>query len=372
MGLFDFIKGQLIEIIEWRDERSDTLVYRFPVEDKEIKMGAQLTVRESQMAVFVNEGQIADVFMPGRHTLETSNMPVLTTLKSWKYGFESPFKAEVYFVSTRQVTNLKWGTSNPIMMRDPDFGVLRIRAFGVYAFKVKDPVVFLKELFGTQGSFKTDQITGQLKSKIISMLSDILAASQIAALDFAVFYDELGQQGFDKLQDVFAGLGFELTSFSIENISLPKDVEAAMDKRTSMGVVGDIKKYAQYQAADAMRDAANNPGNSTASTGLGMGAGLAMGQMFTNAFQEKESPQTRQVLCGGCAQMIAENSKFCPECGHKVLEDKLECPKCQKANEASAKFCMACGYKLQANQCKACQHELAPNAKFCPECGEGV
>lgn len=386
MGLLDFIKGQFIEVIEWTDSTPDTMVYRFPVENKEIKMGAQLTVREGQTAIFVNEGQIADVFMPGRHILETSNLPILTKIKSWKYGFNSPFKAEVYFVSMQQFTDQKWGTSNPIMMRDPDFGMLRIRAFGIYAFKVSDPVIFLKELFGTQASFKTSQISGQLKSKIVSMLSDILAESKIAALDFAAFYDELGQQGMVKLQSAFVPLGFELTTFSIENISLPKEVEAAMDKRTSMGVVGDLNKYAQYQAAEAIREAANNPGNSTASTGVGLGAGVAMGQMFANSFQQPQQgqaqqggvpqqnvqAQTNKQPCPHCQTMIEGDSKFCPSCGKQVTVAKIPCPKCQTPNDPESKFCMDCGFKMTPGVCKACNKPLEANAKFCPECGESV
>lgn len=378
MGLFDFIKGQFIEVIEWTDSSPDTLVYRFPVQGKEIKMGAQLTVRETQIAIFVNEGQIADVFTPGRYELETNNLPVLTKIKSWKYGFNSPFKAEVYFVSTQQMTDLKWGTSNPIMMRDQDFGMLRLRAFGIYAFRVGDPIVFLKELFGTQASFTTEQITGQLKSKIVSMLSDILAESKIAALDFAAFYDELSQQGLEKLQTVFQPLGFELTTFSIENISLPKEVEEAMDKRTSMGVVGNLNQYAQYQAAEAMREAANNPGNSTASTGVGLGAGVAMGQMFTNAFQQPAANVQNHIekkACPHCQTMIDAQSKFCPACGKEDkgdTSDKVACPKCETLNEPGAKFCIDCGFKMGPSLCKSCQHPLAPNAKFCPECGESV
>jgi membrane protease subunit (stomatin/prohibitin family) len=373
MGLFGFIKSQFIEVIEWSDSTPDTLVYKFPVENKEIKMGAQLTVRESQVAIFVNEGQIADVFEPGRYILETENMPILTKLKSWKYGFNSPFKAEVYFVSTQLMTDQKWGTSNPVMMRDQDFGMIRLRAFGIFAYRVKDPVIFLKDVFGTQNSFKSNQISGQLKGKIVSMLSDILAESQIPALDFSVHYNELSLEGLRKLKDTFYSLGFELNNFVIENISLPEEVEAAMDKRTSMGVLGNLNQYAQYQAAEAMRDAANNPGNSTASTGVGLGAGVAMGQMFTQSFQQGSQPQSSpKISCPHCQKEIEKDSKFCPACGQSVQIEKVPCSKCGELNNPSNKFCADCGQSMAADLCKSCGNQLKAGAKFCPECGESV
>jgi len=194
VGLFDFIKGEFINVIEWTDDSTNNIVYKFPVRNAQIKMGAQLTVRQSQIAIFVNEGQIADVFTPGRYELTTANMPVLTTLKSWKYGFNSPFKAEVYFVNTKQFTNQKWGTSNPIMMRDAEFGMLRLRAYGIYSFKVEEPVTLLNEAFGTNSSFNAEDITGHLKRVLISGLTDLLAESKIPGIDLAMYYDELSQK----------------------------------------------------------------------------------------------------------------------------------------------------------------------------------
>ena len=254
MGIMRFIRSQLIEVIEWTDNTSDTMVYRFPVQNNEIKMGAQLTVRESQAAVFVNEGQLADVFTPGRYQLTTENMPVLTKLKSWKYGFNSPFKAEVYFVNTKQFTHQKWGTSNPIMMRDQEFGMIRLRAFGTYAFRAVDPERFLKELFGTRSTFNTEDITGQLRGLIVSGMSDLIAESQIPALDLSMNYDELGAQARVKMSPRFEKYGLECTLIAIENISLPKEVEDVLDKRTSMGIIGDMNRYAQYQSAEAIRE----------------------------------------------------------------------------------------------------------------------
>jgi membrane protease subunit (stomatin/prohibitin family) len=376
MGIFKFIKSQFIEVIEWTDMEQNELVYRFPVENKEIKMGAQLTVRESQMAVFVNEGQIADVFEPGRHTLTTENMPILTKLKSWKYGFNSPFKAEVYFVSTRQFTGQKWGTSRPVMMRDQEFGVLRVRAFGIFSYKVNDPEKFLKELFGTSGSFKTDDINEQLTRVAVSSLSDLLAESQIPALDFSMHYDELSMQGRQKLLPVFANYGFELVSFTIENISLPEEVEKIMDKRTSMGVLGDLGRYTQFQTAEAIGDAAKNEGGGLAGAGAGLGAGAAMAQAMMGSINTQNQPQgsgqiqTNKIKCSNCGALVDEGMKFCPECGNKMNEEMVPCIKCKAMLKEGTKFCPECGADQTAKvKCTECEAELAPGTKFCSECG---
>src|SRR3954464_2033270 len=278
MGILDRLSpsAQFIEVIEWLDDTGNTLVYRFPVRDQEIKNGAQLIVRESQAAVFVHEGQIADQFPPGRYTIDGGNTPILSKLGAWKYGFNSPFKAEVYFVNTKQFTDLKWGTPNPVMMRDSDFGMVRLRAFGIYSIRVSEPQSFIKEIAGTNSRFVTEDVEGQLKRTLVSGFSDALAESKIAALDLASNYDELSKLTKQKLQDEFKTLGLELTKFIVENISLPEEVEAAMDKRTSMGVLGDMSKYTQFEAAQAMRDAAQNTGGG-AGLGAGLGAGFAVG-----------------------------------------------------------------------------------------------
>src|SRR3954454_9687249 len=255
MSIFDKVKDeamhQFIEVIEWLDNTGDTMLYRFPVQGQEIKNGAQLIVRESQAAVFVHEGQVADVFGPGRYSIEGGNTPILSKLGAWKYGFNSPIKSEVYFVSTKQFTDLKWGTSNPVMMRDADFGMVRLRAFGIYSMRVGDPRAFIKEVAGTNGHFETEDIEGQLKRTLVSGFTDALGESKIAALDLASNYDELSQFARNKMGEEFKSYGLELTKFFVENISLPPEVEAAMDKRTSMGVIGDVGRYAQFQAADA-------------------------------------------------------------------------------------------------------------------------
>lgn len=296
MGLLDNIKQQIgsqfIEIIQWLDESDDSLVYRFPVYNQEIKMGAQLTVRENQAALFVNEGKAADLFGPGRYELSTQNIPILTTLRGWKYGFQSPFKAEVYFFNTRTFTDLKWGTTNPVMMRDADFGMIRIRAFGTYAMKIADPKVFFNTIVGTQGLTTTDEITGQLRSIVLSKLSDAIAESKIPALDIAAKYDELSAFGKQKLGPEFGSFGLDLTKFFIENVSLPEEVEQAIDQRTKLGVLGDrMGQFTQLQAAEAIKIAAANPSGGLAGAGAGIGAGMAIGGVMGQAFAPMMQPQ---------------------------------------------------------------------------------
>lgn len=374
--VFKFLASQFIEVIEWTDDSRDTMVYRFPVKGKEIKMGAQLTVRESQMAVFVNEGQIADVFGPGKYRLQTSNIPILTKLNAWKHGFNSPFKAEVYFVNTKQFTDQKWGTSNPVMMRDPDFGMIRLRGYGIYSYKVKDAAVFLKEVFGTNEEFDVSSISEQLKKLIVSGLTDLIAESKIPALDLAMNYDELSEAGKNKFNIKFEEYGFELKSFYIENLSLPREVEEAMDKRTSMGVLGNVHTYAQFQAADAIRDAAKNEGGGFAGAGVGLGAGAAMGSMFANTFggaapstQEQEQA-VEHIACPKCGKENLKGAKFCVECGNGLLveEEKAPCIECGAMLKKGSKFCHECGAKQELT-CPNCNAVLKPGAKFCPECG---
>ena len=352
MGILDKIKGQLIDVIEWKDNSGKTMVYKYDMNGKEIMSGAQLTVRESQIAIFVNEGQLADIFEPGRYELTTQNMPILTALKAWKYGFNSPFKSDVYFINTKQFLDMKWGTSNPVMMRDAEFGMIRLRAFGIYSFRVSDPATFLKEVFGTAALYTVDGVEGQIKRTLVSGLSDAIAESKIPALDLAANYEELSSFAMNAINPKLAALGLTLCSFVIENISLPENVEAAMDKRTSMGVLGNLDQYAKYQAAEAMREAANNPnGGGMAGMGVGMGAGAAMGQMFAQSMSTPaqaaaapaaQAPATPAAQCGACGATIPAGSKFCPECG---------------AKQQSSAYCVSCG------------HEIPVGTKFCPECG---
>jgi membrane protease subunit (stomatin/prohibitin family) len=303
MGLFGKIKekafNEFIDIIEWLDDTPDTIIWRFPRYRNEIKNGAQLTVRETQVAVLVDQGRFADIYRPGRYELTTANMPVLSTLKGWKYGFNSPFKVEVYFVNTKQFLNLKWGTKNPIMLRDPEFGSVRMRAFGTYCFKVNsDPAEFIKNVAGTDGIFTTEGIREQLRNFIITKFTDYLGESKIAALDIASNLNEFSTALQNSLHADFEELGIDITKFLVENVSLPEEVEQALDKRTSMGIIGDMGKYTQFQFADSLKAGAENPAGSSSPAGdaMGMGMGFAMaGQMAQQMMNQQEQQIAQQA-----------------------------------------------------------------------------
>jgi membrane protease subunit (stomatin/prohibitin family) len=291
VGFLDKLRGELIDIIEWLDSSRDTIVWRFPRYENEIKMGAKLVVRESQAAVFVNEGRIADAYAPGTYTLQTQNMPILSTLKGWKYGFESPFKAEVYFVNTRQFTDLKWGTQNPVILRDPEFGMVRLRAFGAFSVRVVDPPALLRELVGTDPEFRTEEVSEYLRQLIVGRLGTALANAGVPMLDLAARQVEIGDRLTGVLNQELTGTGIQIAKFVVENISLPPEVEAALDKRTQMGIVGDLNQYTKFQTANAIGDAANNPGGG-AGEGLGLGMGVALGQQMAASYaQPGQAPQ---------------------------------------------------------------------------------
>jgi membrane protease subunit (stomatin/prohibitin family) len=285
MGLFDKLFAELIDIIEWTDDTNNTLVYRFPRYGNEIKNGAMLTVREGQIAVLVNEGEVADIYEPGLYKLETANMPILSTLQGWVHGFESPFKAEVYYFNTTQFIDMKWGLRNPLIMRDSEFGVVRLRAFGSYAFKVSDVKKLLTEIVGTDGHFTVEEISDQLRNLMVSGFAHIVAESGISILDLAGNYDKLGDLLSQQLNPDFADFGLSLTKLLVENISLPEAVEKALDERSSMGAIGNLDQFTKFQAAQSMRDAAQNPGGG-AGAGIGMGMGFAMAQSFGNALSK--------------------------------------------------------------------------------------
>ncbi len=289
MALWEKAAAELIDIIEWTDDSSDTMVWRFPRFENEIKHGAQLVVRQSQVAVFVNQGQIADVFPSGQYQLTTRNLPVLTTLMGWKYGFQSPFKAEVYFVNTRNFTNLKWGTSNPVMLRDPEFGPVRLRSFGTYVVRVSEPAKFIKEIVGTGGHFTLTDVADQLRNLVVTRFSDMLGESKIPLLDLSSKYDELSAYLTRKIAPEFLEYGLEVTKLLVENISLPEEVEAALDKKSSMGIVGNLDNYVKFQSANAMESAAKNPGGD-ASAGVGMGMGFAMANQLGKVLTATQEP----------------------------------------------------------------------------------
>ena len=283
MGLFNKLRNEFIDIIEWTDNTSDIMIWRFPRYQAEIKNGAQLTVRESQVAILVNEGQFADIYQPGRYVLSTNNMPILSTIMGWKYGFNSPFKVDVYFVNTKQFINIKWGTANPIMLRDPEFGPIRMRAFGSYCFRVNaDPRKFITNVAGTSGNFTTEGVTEQLRNFVITKFTDYLGESKIAALDLAGNLNEFSISLTEGLKPDFEEYGLELTKFLVENISLPEAVEKALDKRTSMGVIGNMGTYTQMQFADSLVEGAASGGGNVAGNAMGMGMGFAMANQMTN------------------------------------------------------------------------------------------
>jgi membrane protease subunit (stomatin/prohibitin family) len=288
----NFIGNELIDIVEWLDETPDTMVWRFDRPRNEIKNGAQLIVRPSQVAVFVDQGHIADVFQPGRYHLTTQNLPILSTLRGWKYGFRSPFKAEVLFVSTRQFTNQKWGTKNPIMLRDAEFGPVRLRAFGNFSVRVKDAPDFVREIVGTNAHFTVEQIGDQLRDMTVARFSDAIGEGRIPILELAANYSELGNLLAERIQPEFAEYGLEVTKVVVENISLPPEVEQALDRRTSMGIVGDLNQYTQFRTAEAIGDAARNPGGAGEGMGAGLGAGMGFGmaQRIGQAMSMPSSP----------------------------------------------------------------------------------
>jgi excisionase family DNA binding protein len=286
MGVLDFLKGELIEIIEWTDDSRDTLSFRFPDDDKAIKRGAQLIVRESQVAQFVYLGEFGDTFAPGKHTLATDNIPILTRLKSWKYGLESPFKADVYFLNTRLFTGNKWGTANPVMMRDEDFGIVRARAFGTYDFKIVDAKLFLKEVAGSDHNFRLDEFADTMRSRIVSVFSDALASAKVPVLDVATRYGELGEALLPLINPVVsAKYGIQIVSFIVENVSVPPEVEQAIDKRSSMAAVGNLNEFVKYQMAKGME----TPGGAGAA---GTASELAVGFAIAQQLMQQQNPLT--------------------------------------------------------------------------------
>ena len=343
-----FIKNNLLKAIEWQDPSKDTILYKFPMDGRTIQFGSKLTVRDSQVAIFMNKGKIADVFGPGMHTLKTSNLPILTQLLALPFGFKSPFYADVFFINTKQFTNQKWGTSSPITMRDKDFGSIRLRGFGSYAFKVSNPEAFLKEVAGTNSIFTTEDIQSYIRSHLVTSISDTIAESKIGALDLSANLNEFSTVALTDAKERFASYGIELTSLNIENISFPEEVEKALDQRSSMGIMSDsMDDFIKYQSAQALRDVAKKEGN--VSAGVDLGTGLAFGQMMRESLTPKQKPVVQKSADG----------KFCPECGAE--------------NKKSAKFCTECGTKLlNVKTCPNCKAEVAAKAKFCPECGTKV
>ncbi len=355
MGLFNlFSKKQLLKVIEWEDSSKDTLVYRYPLTDREeIMNSSTLVVRPSQIALFVHKGEIADIFAPGTYKLATENIPLITKMLALPTGGDSPIKAEIYYVNTKQFASNKWGTQNPIMMRDNDFGNIRLRGFGIYSFKVDDAKLFMKEMFGTNHVFKLSDVAEYLKPLIIEGVTDAIAESKISALDLAANYREFGETIVKCAQPQFEKIGLKITNCVIENLSLPEDVEKALDERTKLGVLEDkMGTYTQMKAANSLEEAAKNPsGGSMAGLGIGLGAGSAIGNIFAHNLSTTNPPKFEN-------KPREAKTKKCTECGEEILVD--------------AKFCPNCGAKQEVKFCKECGTKLEAGAKFCPNCGQKV
>ena len=336
-----FLSKQFIDVIQWTEPEDGILAYRYPMEDMEIQNGGKLTVRDSQMAVFVNEGRIADVFAPGLYTLSTQTLPILTYIMNWDKAFKSPFKSDVYYFSTRLQTNQRWGTATPITIRDKEFGAIRMRGYGIYAYKIADPKVFYQKVSGTRDIYRVPDLEGQLRNTIIARMTDSFAQSSVPFLDMAANQQELGQKIAENLKPSFAELGVSLETFVVENISLPEELQKMLDQRISMNMLGDMNKYTQFQVAQSMPIAAANEGGGAAGIGAGLGAGMVMAQNMMNAMRPSEpppaapggggagaapaggpaapaapaAPATGTKFCMNCGKAIPKGAKFCPECG---------------------------------------------------------
>ena len=359
----------LLKVIEWSDNSHNTLVYKIDTKKNVI---AALTVREGQAAVFCDKGRMADVFLPGYYKLDTDSLPVLTALLSWKYGFETPFKSEVYFVSTNRFTKQRWGTANPIMLRDPDFGAVRVRGYGTYSFRVKDPYVFMTELSGSHSTYRTEDISDHIRSMLVMAISDALGESGISVVDMAANLMELSDAVKASLEKRFSELGLELSDFNFENVSLPAELEKAMDENARLGMFRrNMDVYTRMAQADALKDAAKNPG--TAGSAMGAGLGLGMGMQMMNAVKEMSAANGGGTasLCPKCGAEVPAGAKFCARCGAKTDGGAAGgvCKKCGTRLLAGAKFCSECGTPVET-LCPKCGAKLLENAKFCPECGE--
>ena len=319
MTFGQFISKQFIRVIQWNETEDGVLAYRYPMQDMEIENGGQLTVRETQMAAFINEGKIADVFGPGLHTLSTRNLPILTDLMNWSKDFESPFKSDVYFFSTRLQIDQKWGTANPVTIRDKEFGVVRIRAFGNYAYRVADPHVFFTQVSGTRQRYLATDLEDQLRTMIVERMAGVFATSDVTFLDMAANQSALAAKIADAVKPGFSALGLEMNQFVLESVSLPDDLQKVLDQRIGMGMVGDVGRLTQFEAAESLEEAAQNTGG-TAGMGVGLGAGVAMAQAFmgqaTSAASASATPAAAGAkFCIECGKPVPAGAKFCPECG---------------------------------------------------------
>jgi len=325
MSLRDFITKQFIDVIEWVEPEEGILAYRYPMQDREIQNGGKLTVRDSQAAIFVNEGKVADIFGPGLYTLTTATLPILTYLRNWDKAFKSPFKSDVYFFSARIQTDQHWGTQNPISIRDKEFGAIRLRGFGIYSYHLSDAKSFYSKISGTRDLYRVADLEGQLRNTIIAKMTDAFAASQVPFLDMAANQGALAEKISETLKPAFTEYGLTLDTLVVENLSLPDELQKVLDQRISMNMLGDMGKYTQYQVAQSIPIAAANEGGGAVGIGAGLGAGVAMGQAMMEAVKKSTSapsggaapgtPAAETKFCSECGKPIPRSAKFCPECG---------------------------------------------------------
>ncbi|MBQ9081031.1 MAG: SPFH domain-containing protein [Clostridia bacterium] len=368
----------ILSVIEWADSSFNTIVYKIDTKNNVIKKGSALTVREGQVAVFCDKGRMADVFLPGYYKLDTDSLPVLTKLLSWKYGFETPFKSEIYFVNTTRFATQRWGTANPIMLRDPDFGAVRVRGYGTYSFRVKDAYVFMTELSGTHSSYRTEDITNHIRSMLVMAISDAMGESGVSVIDMAANLMELSLKVKKSLEKRFDELGLELCDFNFENVSLPPELEKAMDETARLGMMRrNVDVYTQMAQADALKEAAKNPGmpGSMMGAGIGLGAGMHMMHAMGNMTPVNGSGNSNNVannkICPKCGEILTPDSKFCTKCGTRLASAAGVCAKCGAALSPGAKFCSECGAPTSAT-CTKCGAKLPVGTKFCSECGEKI
>ena len=332
MRLNPFLEKQLIAVIQWNEPEPGILAYRFPMQDMEIENGGRLTVRESEMALFVNEGKIADVFGPGLYTLNTENLPLLTDLMNWGKGFESPFKSDVYFFSTHLQVDQKWGTATPITIRDSEFGAVSVRSYGIYSYRIVDPRAFFTQISGTRQSYGVADLEDQLRNTIIARMTEVFATSDLAFLDLAANESALAAKISEQVKPAFAALGLDLTQFVVENVSLPDALQKSLDQRIGMKIVGDLDRYTQFAAAQAMTIAAANPSGGAA-IGMGLGAGAAIGQVMAASLKTAAAAPLAVPAAAPAAAPAAstQDTKFCIACGHSIPQRASFCPDCGKA-----------------------------------------
>jgi membrane protease subunit (stomatin/prohibitin family) len=379
--------AQYVEVIEWFDETGKEMVHRFEM-GGEIKVGAQLVVQESQWAVFFRDGKALDVFQPGRHTLTTLNVPLLSKLINLPFGGTSPFRADVYFVNRKVFTDMKWGTKEPVLFRDTEFQMVRLRAFGKYATKVREPQLFINTFVGSRGAEGSDEVESYTKDMIVARLNDVLGENLKTVLDLPRYYDELSEALKARVKEDFSKYGLELVDFFIGAITPPEEVQKVIDEKSGMAAVGNMGSYMQFKAAKSMEEAAANPSGNGAASGMGLGVGAGMGMMIPGMIGQAMNQAGQQagaaaagagakdvgtsVLCSSCGQANTAGSKFCSGCGKPIAGPGIACPKCGTQNPKESKFCNNCGQPMAPSvvACKECQTPNPAGAKFCSSCGK--